>query len=717
MSSRQWVRPGGRLFLLGFLTLYLELVLIRYLAGSIWNLGFFPNLVLLGAFVGMGVGFVFHQNLSAAQSRRVFEAVAPGLLGLVVFVALFHPKIPGFSERAGEVGGELYFTFLPESNVESSYAPFLLWLGAVVLLFAMISQRTAKLFATFPPLKAYTLDIAGSCCGIVSFMALSWLETPAYVWLVVLAPLLLLTPASWSGRGLAATAVLMVAVVVFRQDQSLASDPAYPGTIEVKWSPYQKVECTDGTGENGPTIYVNGIHHQGMRPKEWIARSIYQTPYTAEPGTPPRVYRHVLIMGAGSGNDVTAALLNGAEHVDAVEIDPVIARMGRRYHPARPYDDPRVRLTIDDARAFLTNTTETYDLIIFALTDSLIRISPMAQLRLENYLFTREAFARAYELLADDGRLVFYNYYRRAWLVEKLRRGIEAATGQAPRAIHLSKDFAVLAVDRQPRTAVASKPMAGATSRASASAVDVATDDWPFLYLRKRGVPAIYLAAIASFGLLVGGLALGIQRGGRRNRRLQQTMSGLPTKLAFALMGVAFLLLETKSVIQFSLLFGTTWLNNSLVFLGILLLILAANWSAYGLRGRWVMRATFVALLASSLATLVYPLSNLLYVQNAVLRFAGAALLTFSPIFFANLLFSLAFRDQPAAEHLFGWNLLGATLGGILEYSSMALGYNALSWIVACSYALAFALLLKDGLLSATPAAPVERERVAELVS
>ena len=32
-----------RLFLCGFLILFLELVLIRYLAGNIWNLGYFPN--------------------------------------------------------------------------------------------------------------------------------------------------------------------------------------------------------------------------------------------------------------------------------------------------------------------------------------------------------------------------------------------------------------------------------------------------------------------------------------------------------------------------------------------------------------------------------------------------------------------------------------------------------------------------------------------------
>src|SRR5256714_8779925 len=41
-------------------------------------------------------------------------------------------------------------------------------------------------------------------------------------------------------------------------------------------------------------------------------------------------------------------------------------------------------------------------------------------------------------------------------------------------------------------------------------------------------------------------------------------------------MGAAFLLLETKNVVQFALLFGTTWFVNALVFAGILLSVLAA---------------------------------------------------------------------------------------------------------------------------------------------
>ncbi|MCZ7585730.1 MAG: hypothetical protein M5R36_21705 [Deltaproteobacteria bacterium] len=219
------------------------------------------------------------------------------------------------------------------------------------------------------------------------------------------------------------------------------------------------------------------------------------------------------------------------------------------------------------------------------------------------------------------------------------------------------------------------------------------TDDWPFLYLKERGLPSIYLKAMLVMGVWIAGLFALLYVFDRRTDRGTSAPRTL-VKGAFIFMGVAFLLLETKSVIQFALLFGTTWVNNSLVFLAILLLILAANWTAVLLKDRRVLIPVFVLLIASSLLPLAYPLGRLLEIDSRLVRFAAASLLTFSPIFFANLVFSLAFRDQNAAERLFGWNLLGATIGGTLEYVSMALGYNALAIIVAICYLLVFACLM-----------------------
>jgi hypothetical protein len=222
--------------------------------------------------------------------------------------------------------------------------------------------------------------------------------------------------------------------------------------------------------------------------------------------------------------------------------------------------------------------------------------------------------------------------------------------------------------------------------------IDVPRDDWPFLYLRERGIPGIYAVALAGVALLVGSLMALLQRSSRRLEPAEAGAGRLLLKVAFVLMGAAFLMLETKGVIQFSLLFGTTWLNNSLVFLSALVLVLAANAVAGRITSQRGLSWTFVALLFACALPLLYPLGNLLAVDSAWLRAGVAGLLTFSPIFFANLLFSMLFRDQPLAEHLFGWNLLGATLGGLAEYTSMWVGYSALAVLIALLYTVVFLL-------------------------
>ncbi|MGH7321049.1 MAG: spermidine synthase [Candidatus Rokuibacteriota bacterium] len=677
-------RLAFTLFCLGFLGLFLELTLIRYLGGNVWNLGYFPNLVLVAAFVGLGIGFVFHPAVSPRGSSWLFQGAAVALAILVSVVSVKRPIVPGFDQWEGVIGGELYFTATPVKSSDASLWLFVFWFVAVVVVFAFVAQRTAKIFRLIPPLRAYTLDIAGSLAGILAFMLVSWWELPAYAWFILLIPVFLAgsdaiaQPRTW----IAVLALALVVVLAHRQDQRLMGNPEFGGRFETFWSPYQKVEYVPPPVIPA-RIFVNGIAHQRLNTGEQIRAAFYQAPHDhrRRAGRPP--YRTVLVIGAGAGNDLASALANGAEHVDAVEIDPVIARLGG-LHPARPYADGRVSLTIDDARAVLTRAERRYDLILFALTDSLVKVSAMAQLRLENYLFTEESIRRAYGLLADGGDIVLYNYYRRPWILERFQQMIHAATGKYPLALVREGDFHMFLVGRANGASEAPPFPSGR--------LDIPTDDWPFPYLKQRGIPAVYLWALAGLGGLVVGLMVLFERLSRQPSAAAEPRAWR-MKWAFLFMGVAFLLLETKSIVQFSLLFGTTWLNTSLVVLAVLTLVLTANWTAGLLRGPWALHGAYLLLLASCLVTIVYPLGNLLALE-ATTRFLVASLMTFSPIFFANLIFSLTFRDQAVPEQLFGWNLLGATVGGIVEYASMAIGYNALAVIVAICYTAVFALLL-----------------------
>ena len=88
---------------------------------------------------------------------------------------------------------------------------------------------------------------------------------------------------------------------------------------------------------------------------------------------------------------------------------------------------------VNDGRAFLERTDKKYDLILFALPDSLTLVSGASALRLESYLFTEEAIQSAREHLAPGGAFSMYNYYREQWLVDRL--GNTLATSFRPLAV------------------------------------------------------------------------------------------------------------------------------------------------------------------------------------------------------------------------------------------------------------------------------------------
>jgi hypothetical protein len=262
------------------------------------------------------------------------------------------------------------------------------------------------------------------------------------------------------------------------------------------------------------------------------------------------VYRHlgrrslanVLIVGAGTGNDVAVALSEGARHIDAVEIDPVLQQLGSRYHYDRPYQDARVSVHIDDGRAFLNRTHTRYGLILFSLPDSLTVLAGQSNLRLENYLFTIEAMRSARAHLKAGGTFAMYNYYE-PFLLNRYANTLETVYGSAP-CVELGSP---LGGRRQAVLTVANGRTPNCRRYWHGPQLAPATDDWPFPYLAARTIPAYYLrwlAAIAIASLLVVRSAAGPLR-------------RLAPNVDLACMGAAFLLLETKNIAQFALLFGT----------------------------------------------------------------------------------------------------------------------------------------------------------------
>jgi Spermine/spermidine synthase domain len=580
------------------------------------------------------------------------------LAGMLAFVLAFPVRIGPAIDRVPQLLGIDRMHALPQW-----VSLPIVFLGVAAVM-AAIAERVGRLFSTFSPLDAYRLDVLGSIAGIVAFSALSFANAGPLVWiLVVVAVLVFVLRAELTWFVGASLAVLVfLGVVTALQPRDI-------------WSPYQHV--TYAAHEDGTvSIRVNNRPHQTMAPLSLLLaeQPFYAYPYTHLPSGPG----DVLIVGAGSGNDVALALAKGAAHVDAVEIDPVLQRLGRELHPEHPYQDPRVSVHVDDGRAFLERTHATYNLIVFALPDSLTLVSGQGGLRLESYLFTTEAMQTVREHLRPDGAFSMYNYYR-SDVFERYATTLTQVFGHTPcidRGLlgATSRSQSVLTIGLRADSIRCSTPWVE-----SGVAPEPATDDHPFPYLRGRAIPSSYLIALA---LVVLASLVTVRVGSGRPMREMRPYADL------FFMGTAFLLLETKNVVQFALLFGTTWFVNSLVFAGILVAVLGAVEIAR--RSRLPDRRVLYGLLAASLVVAWGVRPEALLRLEPAARFAVAAALAFAPVFLANLIFSQRFREVGSSTVAFGANLLGAMLGGVLEYGAIVVGYRNLLIVVTVLYGSAF---------------------------
>ncbi len=194
----------------------------------------------------------------------------------------------------------------------------------------------------------------------------------------------------------------------------------------------------------------------------------------------------MLILGAGAGNDVAAALRHGAQHVDAVELDPIILRLGRQFHPENPYKSPNVTAHVNDARAFLKTTRNKYDLVVFAFLDSTTLLSGFSSLRLDNYVYTVESFGNARDVLSADGTLVLSFATGRNFATDRLYKSVAKAFGVEP-AAYFTRYWVngVLLVEGQGRTTIIPELFNAGPELQTKQNVILATDHWPFLYLAE----------------------------------------------------------------------------------------------------------------------------------------------------------------------------------------------------------------------------------------
>jgi|TARA_B100001750_G_scaffold79590_1_gene63201 spermidine synthase len=160
---------------------------------------------------------------------------------------------------------------------------------------------------------------------------------------------------------------------------------------------YQKVEVIDSE-LFGRSLVLDGKTQSTERDEHIYHETLVHPAMLCHPDP-----KQVFIGGGGEGGTLREVLChNSVEMATMVDLDPEVVALCRQYlpnHHLGSFDDPRTNLIHEDARAYLQNTPDLYDVIILDLVDPLE--GGTAAL-----LYTQEFYALAKARLNSGGVLV-----------------------------------------------------------------------------------------------------------------------------------------------------------------------------------------------------------------------------------------------------------------------------------------------------------------------
>lgn len=693
---RMEVKPeqfGGfsyrQLILISLLSLFLEMLMIRWVSSEIRIFAYFKNFVLVACFLGFGLGCYL-----CRRRVQLTAMAAPLLLLTIILKAPLSPLRRSIEALPHLLGASVEVHVWGVPAMPTSWTGMLLALSFVVPLFALI----ATAFIPFGQLVgwyledapngvvAYSVNVLASLAGIAFFTLLCFLHQPPWLWFIVagVISVLVFWRDAWVRNALGAVFLVCVCLLAIPDHRH----------AKTYWSPYQKLSVrpvyNNGQLEaysltTNDSLYQTIVNlspefvqsHAPTFQRHPLDQNSYNMPYRFYPSPPS-----VLVLGSGMGNDVAAALRNGAGRVEAVEIDPVILKLGRELHFEHPYQSPRVHVTLDDARSYIENSHDQFDLIVFSLLDSHTTTSHFTNIRIDNFVYTREALARAKQLLRPDGLFIVKFQVDNPWIAGRLFKLMHDTFGQDP--IQFQTDIG--GYDTSGRFFVGGSPerLAKATSEPALAAylathgnmpmqsARLTTDDWPYFYQHEPGLPiSVILVSIAV--LIIFGWFL-----------RQTAGEGGPIDLHFMFLGAGFMLLEAQIVSKMALLFGTTWVVNAVVVSGLLCLIVAANLIYSGFP-RIPLSAAYIGLFLALAVMFTVPMQKLFF-ESWTLRAIVATLALCTPVFFAGIIFVSSFARAGFRGSALGSNLFGSLIGGLLESASLWFGLKSLTILAAILY-------------------------------
>jgi hypothetical protein len=684
IGSRLSRHPVWTLFLVSFIGLFVEIMLIRYSGSQIRIFSFYKNVPLIAAYLGLGLGCW----LGGGRARHALGFLL-WLVPLALFLSMGSIAIRDYLGLLAAAGSSEHI--LGDAVVKTPGGPAVLMsqlymalfcvgvLVAITLIFLLIGRLLGEAFEHLPRLQAYTTNILGSLAGILAFLLLSYLETPPWVWF----PVGLVALLWWlDTKRQRITGIVLIAIA------TLSVAPDVGDTV---WSRYQKLvghhietwPIGSDSGSNAYLVDISDVFYQvavDLRPESVARMGTNPFPHYDDAMTvlPPKA--RVLIVGAGTGNDA-AALRAGAARVDAVDIDPAIVVMGRRHHPEQPYRDLRVHLIIDDARsAFRHMPKESFDAVVFGLLDSHTQLG-MSSVRLDNYVFTLESLETARTLLKPGGHIILTAATFRPWFGQRFHQMLTAIS-DTPVVVSRNGIWStyVCSVTRPSQPPSQEVP--------DAVRAQLPSDDWPFLYLPSKSIPRAYVIAVV---LMAAASVMVLRSRGLRAGNFDAFHGHM------FFLGAAFLLMEVYAINRLALLFGTTWLVSAVTIGLVLILIVLANFTVM-LLPFVSQKVAYPGLILALLASYALDPSHVVGAASGTSILYGLLLLL--PVYFAGIVFARSFRMAKRAGPAIGANMFGAVLGGWVEYSSMAVGFRALALLALSFYVLSLLMYVRHSVLS-----------------
>ena len=423
----------GGVFLVSLATLHLELLHTRLLSFSLWQSVVYAVITL--ALLGFGISGAVLASFPWLRENGVARRLGWFSLGFCITTILglaIAVRIPIDCFAASKLlmlKLSLLFLLLT--------LPYCFAGGIVALALASFKEEANRI---------YFANMVGSGAGCLAFICtISALGGQRSLFLVAVLGTLAGVFFSWKESGVlrAALAAVMVlvgtmgilapaSIVALRPDPNKAlarwTDPdEYPdATIEFTgWSPISRVDvvCSpsrmkgrflDGTEFSSKLITTDGDATTWMpsglsaeemeehRKEPSIFRNFRTLAYVAK--RDPKV----LLIGVGGGVDARQALLNGANPIVALDINPIIMRLVQddyRAFNGGLFHRPEIIPIVGEGRSFVRTTDDMFDVIHMHGVDTFAALSSGAYVLAEHYLYTVEAFGDYFDHLEEDGIL------------------------------------------------------------------------------------------------------------------------------------------------------------------------------------------------------------------------------------------------------------------------------------------------------------------------